>query len=141
MAAEARNCPPQPRSAVLRMALTLAAIQPAAAAEPLSLTEKASLQAAMQRYIDRGLVDRRYLAVDLASGEVRKLSPVAGHPMILRMGPYFVLCSDFRDDKGAFVNVDFYVASSASGYVVFRSEIGNRQPLELLMKAGKVAAL
>lgn len=130
------------RAAALCVTLALVSVPPVTAvAGTLTLSDKAMLQTAMQQYIDRSLVDRRILDVNLANGEVRKLSPVAGHPMILRMGAYFVLCSDFRDEKGSMVNVDFYVARSATGYVVFRGEIDNRHSLNQLMKAGKVVAV
>ena len=60
--------------------------------------------------------------------------------MILRMGPYFVLCSDFRDDTGNPVNVDFYMARRGKSYVVFQMSVAQRSQLEQLMKEGKVEA-
>lgn len=125
----------------LVLALMLALPVSSAAADKLATDQKAMLQAAMRQFIDRSAVDRRFLHLDLASGTVRALSPVAAHPMMLRMGSYFVLCSDFRDDKGLPVNVDFYLAKRGTGYVVFHTEIDHREPLDRLMKAGKVAAL
>ena len=56
--------------------------------------------------------------------------------MILRMGKYFVLCADFRDDSGDIVNVDFYLAPQARSYVVFQSMVEDRKLLERLMNKG-----
>ena len=66
------------------------------------------------------------------------LHPYTAHPMILRMGQYYVLCSDFRDDAGKSVNIDFYMARRGKGYVVFQMAVSHREQLEKLMKVGKV---
>jgi hypothetical protein len=109
-----------------------------AATTPLTASEKAALQAGMQQHIDRQLVDGAYLELNPLSGETRSLHPVTAHPMILRMGSYFVLCSDFRDAEGKPVNVDFFMAQRGKSYVVFHTSIAQRAQLENLMKAGKV---
>lgn len=103
----------------------------------MSAAEKALLQAGMQQHIDRGLVDGAWLSIDLASGIVSALHPVTAHPMILRLGDHFVLCSDFRDGKGNAVNVDFFMARRGKGFVVFQMVVGDRAPLKALMQAGK----
>ena len=107
----------------------------------VDLSTRAGLQSAMQQHIDRHLVEGAYLQVNLENGSIRPLHPAAAHPMILRMGEHFVLCTDFRDREGKSVNVDFYVARRGKGYVVFHTEIENRGPLERLMKASKVVML
>ena len=50
--------------------------------------------------------------------------------MILSMGDDYVLCTDFRDPDGKFVNVDYYMTSRDGKYVVFQTEIDNRAPLK-----------
>jgi len=117
-------------------------LSPAAfSAEKVGASEKAALQASMRQHIDRQLVQGNYLDLNLSTGAVRTLHPVTAHPMLLRMGEYFVLCTDFRDDSGTSVNVDFYMARRGKGFVVFRTEVGNRGPLDRLMAAGKVERL
>ena len=113
----------------------------AAADQTVGTAEKAALQAAMQRHIDRSLVNGTYLHLDFESGDVQKLHPVKAHPMILQMGEYFVLCSDFRDRAGKRVNIDFYLAHRDRSYVVFRSAVDDRTKLERLMKMRKVTRL
>jgi len=103
----------------------------------LSVSDKASLQAAMQRYISRSLVNGTYLSMNRKTGDIRALHPVTAHPAILQLGKYFVLCFDFRDDRGKSVNIDFYIARREQSYVVFHSEVDNRVLLQRLMKAGK----
>ena len=113
----------------------------AAADQTVGTADKAALQAAMQRHIDRNLVNGAYLHLDFASGDVRKLHPVKAHPMILQMGEYFVLCSDFRDTTGKKVNIDFYLARRDRSYIVFRSAVDDRHKLERLMKKRKITRL
>ena len=103
----------------------------------LSLGEKATLQAAMQQHIDENLINGAYLHLNFETGDVQELYPTASHPMILRMGPYFVLCSDFIKGDGDHYNVDFYLAPRGDGYKVFLAEVENRAPLKRLMKLGK----
>jgi len=104
----------------------------------VSLSEKAKLQAAMSRHVERQTIDGVYLDLDGATGAVRRLHPVTAHPMILRMGKNYVLCYDFRDGAGKDVPIDFYLAGKGDGYTVFHASVHNRQLLERLMKAGKV---
>ena len=102
---------------------------------------KASLQVAMQQHIDRSLVNGAYLYLDPATGSVNKLYPVSPHPMIMRMGEFFVLCADFRNDQGTTVNIDFYLAQAGRRYVVFHTAVAQRDMLERWMKAGKIERL
>ncbi len=101
------------------------------------VSEKAALQAAMQQHIDRNLVNGAFLFLDTTNGEVRDLYPLKAHSVILRMGDYFVLCSDFRDKDGKSVNVDFYLASDGDRYVIFHSAIDDRRVLKSLLSEGK----
>lgn len=103
-----------------------------------SLTEKAALQAAMQRHIERTLVDGLLLHLDRSSGEVQRLHPVTAHPMILIFGEHFVLCFDFRDDAGNNVPIDYYMARQGGSYAVFHTAVADRALLQDLMAAGKV---
>ena len=121
----------------LALTLGLAAPRPAVAEQTLSIGEKATLQAVMQHYIDRQIVDGVFLHLDLETGNVRKLHPVSAHPMILHLGKYFVLCSDFRDDNGESVNIDFYIAPKGKTHIVFQTVIDNRKPLQRLIRQGK----
>lgn len=105
---------------------------------PISLSEKASLQAAIQKHIDRTMVDGRYLHLDVKSGEVQGLRPLAAHPVIFRMGEYFVLCADFRGPDGDEVNIDDYLARKGRSFVVFDEQVENRALIKQLMKKGKL---
>ena len=102
----------------------------------LSLTEKANLQATMQRYIDQQTVDGVFLYLEARSGKVRTLHPVSAHTRILSVGQYYVLCFDFRDNKGQDVNVDFYLARKNTSYVVFHTAIDDRKLLMRATQAG-----
>ena len=113
----------------------------AAADQTVGTADKAALQAAMQRHIDRSLINGAYLHLDFETGEVRKLHPVKAHPIILRMGEYFVLCSDFRDAAGKSVNIDFYLARQDRSYVVLRSAVDDHKNLQRLMKKRKITRL
>ena len=120
--------------------MTLALIPASIAAEDqaIDISQRAALQAAMQRHINRNLVAGVYLQMNSTSGEIRSLFPVKAHPLILRLGEYFVLCSDFRDKDGKPVNIDFYLARRDNSYVIFHTAIDDRDLLRRLMKAGKI---
>ena len=110
----------------------------AGTASALSLQDKATLQAAMQRHVDRQSVEGAYLHLDSKSGEVMKLHPVTAHPMIMKMGENYVLCFDFRTAAGQDVPVDFYMARKKDSYVVFHAAVSDRSVLQRLMQSGKV---
>lgn len=106
--------------------------------ENIGVGEKTKLQAALQQHIERNLVNGRYLQLDAATGQVHPLTPFKPHPVILRMGEYFVLCSDFRNDKGQTINVDFYVAKRGQSYTIFHSAADGDALLRRLMKEGRI---
>lgn len=107
-------------------------------AATVSVDDKVALQAAMFSFIDNQVIDGVIPHVALDTGAVVDLVPSKAHPMVLKIGDDFVLCTDFRDPDGKSVNVDFYLKKSAGKFVVFQTEINNRGPLENLMKQGKV---
>jgi hypothetical protein len=123
------------------LCIALAAAPNALGADKVGTADKAALQAAMRQHINRQLIDGNYLDVNLSTGAVRSLHPVTAHPVLLRMGEYFVLCTDFRDGSGKPVNVDFYLARRAKGFVVFRADVDNHGALDRLMATGKVERL
>jgi hypothetical protein len=125
----------------LLLAAFLSVALPAIAAESRveDVAARASLQAAMQTYIDRVLVDDAFLDLSPQTGTIRKLHPATAHPVIMRMGKYFILCADFRDAEGRSVPVDFYLGRRDKGYAVFHAEVGNRGLIERLAGEGKVS--
>ncbi len=122
---------------IFAIVVALASMGPVTA----STSEKAMLQAAMQRYLDSQLVEGAILDLSLETGEIRKLYPVESHPMILTMGDNFVLCATLSDVEGNKSTIDYYFAPRGDDYVMFRAEIDNRKPLRALMKAGTVKRL
>tara|TARA_R110002012_G_scaffold101727_2_gene241096 strand:- start:1312 stop:1716 length:405 start_codon:yes stop_codon:yes gene_type:complete len=122
------------------VALTAALASPPSASA-LTLAEKASIQASMQRHVDGTLVNGMMLYLDPKDGDVHRLHPVTAHPMILTMGAHYVLCFDFRDDDGKNVPVDYYMTRGEAGYVVFHTAVADRDLLKQLMSDGKVARL
>jgi hypothetical protein len=106
----------------------------------MTVGEKAAIQAAMQRFIDNQSVGGVYLYLDAKAGEVRGISPVTTHPMIMRMGEHFVLCFTFRDAAGSDVNVDFYLARKGDEYVVFHTAVNDSELLDGLMQDGKISS-
>lgn len=114
---------------------------PALASQKLTNGDKIQLQAAMQKSISRQLVDGQYLYFDAGKDTVVTLYPVQAHPMILQMGPHFILCSDFRNEAGKDVNIDFYITRRNSSFVIFDTKIDQRQTIQRMMKAGAVSPL
>ena len=106
-----------------------------------STADKVRLQAAMQRHIDSLTIDGAVLHLDMASGEVIELFPTQAHPLIMTMGDHFVLCAELKDAAGRSLPIDLYVAAADGRFVTFRTEIGNRSPLQEMMKRGQVKPL
>jgi hypothetical protein len=129
------------RKAVIGTILALLISSAAFADQVSTLSQKTALQAAMQKHTERSLVDGSYLRFDLASADVRQLAPVKAHPITLKMGEYFVLCSDFQDKNGEAVNIDYYLARRGRSYIVFHSEVDNQDQLMALIKEGKVTQM
>jgi hypothetical protein len=107
-------------------------------AQALELSEKVALQAAMQRHVDRTMIDGTYLDLDLQQGTFSKLHPVTAHTIIMQMGAHYVLCYDFRDEAGKKVEMDLYLARKDKSYVVFHTTLRQRAQLMALMQQGKV---
>ncbi|MEO9901527.1 hypothetical protein [Nisaea sp.] len=126
---------------LLGFALLASLLFNSAQAAALTLAEKASIQASMQRHVDGKLVDGALLYLDQKSGEVHRLHPVTAHPMIMTMGDHYVLCFDFRNDEGKNVPVDYYMARRNNEYVVFHTAVAERGLLKRLMSDGKIARL
>jgi hypothetical protein len=128
---------PRIREIAVRILFSVLLVGLPTAAGSVTLTEKAGLQAAMQRHIDRQSVDGSFLTLDEKSGEIRALHPATTHPKILSVGPYFMMCYDFLDDGGRKVSVDFLLAQKKASYVVFHSIVGSRALLTKWMQDGK----
>lgn len=100
---------------------------------------KTALQASLQRDLQRSLINGALTHIDLATGEVQEFYPTDTHPMIVAVGDHFVMCSDMMAKDGSTRPVDFYMVSDGRGYRIFRTEIGNREPLMALMDKGVAA--
>ncbi len=112
-----------------------------AIAGQITMEDKIALQTVMQQEIQESLVDGVIPHVDLATGEITELVPTKAHAMILSIGDNYVLCTDFRDPEGKFVNVDYYLTGKDGKFVVFQTEIDNRAPLKKLVKSGKATMI
>lgn len=108
----------------------------APSAHALEMETRMQLQAAMQRHISRTTIAGVYPKMNLATGQVEKLHPAAGHPRVVTLGEQYVLCSEFRDADGKQVSVDFYLARDDQRWTVFQVEFDNRAPLKALMSSG-----
>ncbi len=72
------------RALVLFICIIFTGINTAPAGD-LNLSDRASIQAAMQQYIDNRLVDGAYLDFELNTDAIRHLYPIKAHPLILKM--------------------------------------------------------
>ena len=103
------------------------------------MSVRTDLQVAMQRYIDRSLIDGAIVDIDAESGAMRHLFPVKAHPMVMKADDYFVLCAHLSDPNGQEFEVDYYLIETDIGFRVFRVEVDNREVLHDLMAAGFVS--
>ena len=100
---------------------------------------RTELQVAMQRFIDRSLIEGSIRGIDKVSGEVRQLYPVKAHPIIMKAEDYFVMCASLIDERGQHIEADYYITDSPRGFRVFQVEVDNREVLYNLISAGHVA--
>ena len=112
---------------------------PTFATEVDRVSVRTELQVAMQRHVDRSLVNGILLHVNLDTGALQQYYPTNAHPMIMEGEGYFVVCADLVDGAGTEFDVDFYVVETARGYKVVRTEIDNRSELKTLVADGHVA--
>ncbi len=110
-------------------------------ADKIPEADRTALHVTMTQFIDRQVIDGMYIKIDLASGNIERFSPAKSHPMVVKMGENFVLCTDFKNELGEASNVDFYVTRRGKSFAIFQTEINNRQPLMKLMEAGKAAMI
>lgn len=61
--------------------------------------------------------------------------PVAPHPKIVSVGKYFILCADFRDTDGKAVNIDFYVTRKNGRFLIFQTQVDQRERLSAFVKS------
>lgn len=109
-----------------------------AAGSQLAPADKAALQAAMYQHVDSQLVNGAFFRLDIGSGNVEQLAVTEAHPMILRVGEHFVLCSDFRSAAGKDVPIDFYVARQGAKLWSSTPRSPTVRHLEMMVSAGKV---
>lgn len=102
---------------------------------------KTTLQSSLQRSIERLTIEGGFQRINLETGETEVFYPVDTHPMILRLGSTFVMCSDLKRPDGSSVQVDYYLTKKGRGFALVQTEIDNRAPLRALIKAGKAKQL
>jgi len=124
-----------------RLCLVLALSAPVAASATDTTELKTTLQTSLQRNIERQLIDGGLHRMNLETGEVEVFYPVDTHPMIVRMGEMYVMCSDLKRADGSSSTVDYYLARKGARYAIIQTEIGNRAPLKSLMRQGKAKLL
>jgi len=94
--------------AAAALAVSLA---PARAADDPTIRspERERIQAAMKDYVADRTVGGVYHHYDPVEGRLLKLRYDSVHDGIVRKGPYFVSCSDFVDQRGRKIDIDFLV--------------------------------
>jgi len=128
-------------AAMLACAAGPFAMSSAQAGDLLTTQDRVALQTTMAEYIEQHMVGDAFLHVDPKTGTVEKLYPVTQHPMIVRLDKVLVLCADLRSGDGKTVNADFYATQEGGKYVIFQTEIGNREPLQALLMKGAASLL
>jgi hypothetical protein len=96
---------------------------------------KVKLQAAMHNHIDQVSVDGAYSYLD-KSTELKTLYPANTHPMVLRFGEDYFVCSDMVDENGDSHPADFLVRRIGDDYRVVQMLVDQRDVVEAAMKKG-----
>ena len=104
-------------------------------ADSISAAVKLELQAAMIDFIDYNSVDGKFLYLDVQNKKVSSYYPANLHPRVLKVGRYFVICSDFKTDEGKNVDVDFLAIEIGDEIRVLQALVGRRDVIRSMMKA------
>ena len=123
-------------SRLFMIAAAVVLLAPGAAQAKSPMVTKAELQATMQDYIEANSDGGDFLYVDSKTGALNRLSPLAAHPTILATESYYILCADFRAATGERVNVDFFIAKTGKGFLVFEHTVERREQVKRWMKSG-----
>ncbi len=105
---------------------------------------RTTLQASLQRNIDRTTVEGAILHVDLGTGDAIEYFPTDAHKMILSLGQdglKYVMCGELSQKDGSRATVDYYLVKNGRGFTVVRTEIANRDPLKKLVQVGTATHL
>lgn len=108
------------------------------AAVKIPHAEQIQLQVTMKKAINARTVDGKFNYFDAETDSVVSLYPAKSHSMILKMGESYILCSDFRNESGKKVSIDFYVVRKDDSFAVIDTVIGNRDSIRRMMKKGAV---
>ena len=133
----------RPRPAILRpLALVSMLVLSVQGAAAQSLTEtRARLQAALQSTLGRSLIDGALRHIDLTDGKITVYYPEEMHEKIVKLGDTYIMCATLISTEGQEAPVDYYLSPANGRYVVIRTEIDNRAPLQALIDAGKATRL
>lgn len=104
-------------------------------ADSITPAVKSDLQGAMMDYIDYNSVDGKFVYLDAMKNKVTNFYPANLHPRILKIGQYFVLCSDFKTEAGKNVDVDFLAVKIDNEMRVLQALVGRRDVIRSMMKA------
>ena len=126
---------------LMNIALAICLTLPTASWAADTTELKTTLQSSLQRSLERLMIDGALQRMDLESGEMENFYPVENHPMVIRLGDHFVMCSDLKRPDGSSVQVDYYLSAKGKRYALVQTEIGNRKALRALIKAGKAKVL
>ena len=111
----------------------LALFLSSAAAQDIPADVKVNLQVAMIQYIDRITVDGKLTYIDTKKREVRTVFPANVHPMILRFGRDYLVCSEFVDESGKNITADFLVKTIGNEPRVVQMVVDDRGAIEAAM--------
>lgn len=117
-------------------ALAFVSATPAKAASKLEQNDQVGLQMILMEYIDNKMVDDHVIYFDPASKKLVKFYPANLHPRIIASGDVYFLCADFRDEKGAEVDVDFVATRIDGRFHIIQTMINNRDVVREVMKSG-----
>ncbi|HEX2136633.1 MAG TPA: hypothetical protein VHG30_12150 [Microvirga sp.] len=94
---------------------------------------KVKLQSAMIQYLDRITVDGKLNYIDTKKREVRTVFPANVHPMILKFGRDYLVCSEFVDESGKNITADFLVRTIGDEQRVVQMVVDDRGAIEAAM--------
>lgn len=84
---------------------------------------RTDIMASMNNYIEASSVDGTFYMYDAVKGKLLRLKFEKLHKGVMKMGDFYVSCSDFTDGQGSKVDLDFLVVPGKDGQVTTQAVI------------------
>jgi hypothetical protein len=95
------------------------------------------LHSTVVAHVDANSVDGKYMYFDIKVGKVVGLLLANVRARILPLGQFFVVSTDFTDEMGNNVEIDFLTALTTKGFRVFQTQVSETKAFSGIARADR----